>query len=651
MVFGLFDNHHLFNDQQYETLKKEAQESGILFVDPVFPADDSSLFFSDNQIQQIQGDIEWKRPGEICENPKLFVDGVCSCDAVQGMLGNCWLVAACSALAQEKELWNKVIPDYKEQEWDSENINNYAGIFHFRFWRFGKWIDVVIDDLLPTLNGQLVYMHSREKNEFWGALLEKAYAKISGNYESLEGGNLSDALVDFTSGISEVIELKKEGYDEDDSKRVELFKRMKKEMERHSLMCCALNANSQQEMEMQTEVGLVKGHAYGITAVKKVIIGESGLMSFFTGREKIRMIRLRNPWGGKEWIGAFSDGSPEWDNISESEREKLGLTFDEDGEFWMLFDDFCLNFTDLSICHMVNTAWYSFSNTCNEAMFLGQWTEGEKGTSLDRCGGCINHKHSFLHNPQYRFDIDDAEDTVRIYLMQEDKRSQKMEGLQNLAIGFYIMKVELNRRYRLHTIKEKAATSEYMRTRGIFLRCTLKTGRYVIIPTTFEPNEIGNFMLRIFTNKDADAVELTDDVPSQSFWPCMSYPSIVTLITIRSASGLEKQDRFGTADPYCIVKCEGERIRTPICPDTLDPVWNVSAIFFRKSVASPIKIQVWNSNIVMDTYLGKGILTVPITTEPVIHEIELFGRKGEEGIKKPGTLVVEVSTSDDLMAF
>ena len=26
--------------------------------------------------------------------------------------------------------------------------------------------------------------------------------------------------------------------------------------------------------------------------------------------------------------------SPEWSNISEKEREKLGLTFNDDGEFW-----------------------------------------------------------------------------------------------------------------------------------------------------------------------------------------------------------------------------------------------------------------------------------------------------------------------------
>lgn len=66
----------------------------------------------------------------------------------------------------------------------------------------------------------------------------------------------------------------------------------------------------------------------------------------------------------------------------------------------MTFDDFCKYFTDLSICRLVNTSWFSFNKTWSEVCFVGKWTAGPKNTETDRAGGCYNHRDTFLHNPQ-----------------------------------------------------------------------------------------------------------------------------------------------------------------------------------------------------------------------------------------------------------
>lgn len=65
--------------------------------------------------------------------------------------------------------------------------------------------------------------------------------------------------------------------------------------------------------------------------------------------------------------------------------------------------------------------------------------------------------------------------------------------------------MEENRTYRLHSMMEKAGDSIFINMREVVNRYQLKQGRYVVIPSTYDPNEAGNFMIRIFTEKSSNA--------------------------------------------------------------------------------------------------------------------------------------------------
>ena len=172
-------------------------------------------------------------------------------------------------------------------------------------------------------------MKSADENEFWSALLEKAYAKLHGCYEALVGGSTCDAMVDFSGGCSETQELGMDERDWDDTFRI-----MRKNYDKSTMIACYINPDPN-VIEAKTQVGLIRGHAYSVT---KVVLAKTDKGD---KEEMLPLVRVRNPWGNEvEWNGQWSDGSSEWKIIPEDEKQRLGLTFEHDGEFYMSKNDF-----------------------------------------------------------------------------------------------------------------------------------------------------------------------------------------------------------------------------------------------------------------------------------------------------------------------
>ncbi|XP_072266400.1 calpain-2 catalytic subunit-like [Pyxicephalus adspersus] len=514
-----------FLNQDYEALRNECLQSGTLFKDPSFPAIHSSLGYNElgQNSSKVQG-VVWKRPTDLCSSPQFISEGATRTDICQGALGDCWLLAAIASLTLNEQILHRVVP--KDQSFQE----NYAGIFHFQFWQFGEWVDVVVDDRLPTKNGELVFVHSAEGSEFWSALLEKAYAKLNGSYEGLSGGATTEGFEDFTGGLAEWYDLKKAPNN--------LFKIIQKALKTGSLLGCSIDVSGLFHRYLK------ENFQFGANispCTTKLPVQWSPTHQLPQGNQKVdyrgrqeKLIRIRNPWGEVEWTGAWSDNSSEWNSVDPSERDRLIKRCD-DGEFWMAFDDFLRHYSRLEICNLTpDTLASDKYKKWSLVKMDGMWRRGSTA------GGCRNYPDTFWMNPQYLIklneeddDPDDGEEgcTFIVGLIQKNRRKARKMGEDMHTIGFAIYdvppqlqgqtNVHLSRDFFLRN-KAKERSDTYINLREVLNRFRLPAGEYIIVPSTFEPHKVGDFCLRVFSEKNAESQVVDDDIEANIDEPDLS---------------------------------------------------------------------------------------------------------------------------------
>ena len=160
----------------------------------------------------------------------MMKDGFSPGDVKQGELGDCWLLGAFLTLATNPDLLqNLIYHDGME-----------FGYSVFRFFKNGRWQFVVIDTKIPysAASKEPLYARCVDPQEFWVPLIEKAYAKLHGCFEVLNGGLMREGMVDISGGVSEEFNLT--APETRDSLENGIFwKEMKKNLKSGYLVGCA----------------------------------------------------------------------------------------------------------------------------------------------------------------------------------------------------------------------------------------------------------------------------------------------------------------------------------------------------------------------------------------------------------------------------
>jgi calpain len=135
-------------------------------------------------------------------------------------------------------------------------------------------------------------------------------------------------------------------------------------------------------------------------------------------------------------------------------------------------------------------------------------------------------------------DDEDGQCTVIVALMQKNRRSRRNMGLDCLTIGFAVYKASerdlAQKPLRMNFFKYNASVARspaFINLREVSCRFKLAPGNYIIVPSTFEPNEEAEFLIRVFSESQNQMVENDETVGFGEIDSRVSYFRIFLTIT------------------------------------------------------------------------------------------------------------------------
>ena len=332
------------------------------FLDELFLPNNNSLLSKKNNNNPLEeknnqesiinpNEIEWKRISDVYPDAVIYEENLNLEDINQGKIGLCYFLCSLASLIKYQKFLSQIFLTKK--------INNKC-YYEIILFINGQFQIVIIDDYIPFLKSKnKPYFSHPNNNEIWVLLLEKAWAKVNGSYEKIIEGWPSEVLSCFT-GFNTTFLINDDYSEEEDT----LFYTLENFLNKtDSLLLVTTKCETKKLEKEMTEKKLIKGHTYLL---------EGAIELTTKNQKKIKLMKISNPWGYREWSGDYSDKSSLWNNFPEETKKKY---FDKEKKkniFFICIEDFLKYFIRIDICLLIfNCEAYCFkrnfdTNASNE---------------------------------------------------------------------------------------------------------------------------------------------------------------------------------------------------------------------------------------------------------------------------------------------
>jgi hypothetical protein len=412
--------------------------NGLKFVDQDFPPNNSSVFPTEEQtIEQLGYLVHWRRLPEALSGAKDYSPNeifkpinevkIDPNDVLQGSLGNCWLICVLSAIAEHPALIQRVFLTKKP---------NKYGLFKMKLCKMARWKVLVIDDYIPCfpLGGPI--FATNQNPGYWVMLIEKAFAKLFGNYSRMVKGEFKHAMIDLTGCPAFSFILSKPNV----AKQIdsgELWNNLKRWKAKNYILACG----SKESLTHLASDSAGSNHAFSILKVFE--------------DQNVKLLCIKDPWKIVEWKGDWCPDSPLW-TPELVDKLQPDSTVNQ-SSFWISWKDFCCSFEQVSVC---------YTQQWEELLLKGKFVRS------------VSVENSNIHNccSRWYYQLEVPEKTrVIIGVHQED---QKFLGADIIRpyVDLGIVLLQKGNSYKL------VAHSSSAFERECYMELDLEAGVYYIVP-------------------------------------------------------------------------------------------------------------------------------------------------------------------------